>query len=283
MVGDTVRVVTDSAADLADDIVRKLGITIVPLVITTGGRSFADGALSRTEFWRLSASENPPGTSQPSRGAFERVFSSLIEQGHRVLCITVTGRHSGTFSSAWSVARQFDDLVTVVDSSSLSLGMGWQVMRAARMALENAPLCAILDSLRSLQERTRIVIQLDTLRNIRHGGRAARLMPALERLTHALDLKALINVVDGELRLLGVSRSYKKGVARIRNEIERLGTLEFLAVGHTLRENVAQALADQLAELTNIGRHQIIVFEAGSVLACHGGEGLIAAAGVIAE
>lgn len=283
MTEQNIGIVTDSSADLDAEIVRQLDITVVPLVITAGESSYADGELSRSEFWRLSASDTPPGTSQPSHGAFERAFRALLDRGHRVLCITLTGRHSGTYDSARSVARQYGERVTVVDSASLSLGTGWQVIRAARMALEGAALSAIIEELHSLRRRTRVLIQLDTLRNIRHGGRASRLMPALDRLTQALDLKALINLVDGELRMVGISRSYNKGVARIRDEIARLGPLKMLAVGHTLRESVAHALADQLADLTQIAREQIAVIEVGSVLACHGGEGLIAAAAVVAE
>lgn len=221
-----------------------------------------------------------PTTSQPPVGVFRQAFERLIDLGHQVLCVTLTSRHSGTFNSAWSAAQAFGDRVTVVDSLSLSLGQGWQAIAAARMGLEGHPLKAILDHLRSLRERSHIFILLDTVENLRRGGRAAKLMPAIDRLMRALQLKPIVNVVGGELKLLGVARSYRRGVERIKAQIGRLGPFEGLAVMHTRRPDVARGLADELAKLTRTIRERIHVGETGAVLSCHAGEGIIAALGV---
>ena len=280
---ERIKVVTDSAADIPTDIAQALGITIIPLLVIFGQQSYDDLSLSREEFWRLAREVGAPKTSQPAPGIFRQVFQRWVDEGYRVLCLTLTGRHSGTFSTAWSTAQAFGGRVTVVDSQSLSWGLGWQAIEAAKMALQGATMERILEALRSLRERMHLVIQLDTVEYLRRGGRASRIMPAIDRLVQALQIKPLVTFVEGELRLLGVARSYQKGVQRIREEIVRLCPLERVAVMHTRREALARQLADELSRLTHIAREQIFVGEPGAVLSCHAGEGVIAAIGVRAK
>lgn len=275
--------VTDSAADLPDEVVRALGITVIPLVVIFGEQSYEDPTLSRDEFWRLAHEVGAPKTSQPPLGVFRSAFKRWVDEGYRVLCATLTGYHSGTYSTACRAAEPFGDRVTVVDSESLSWGLGWQVMEAAKMALQGCTMEAILEGLRSLRERTHIIIELDTVEFLRRGGRAAKLMPTIDRLVQALQLKPLLTLVRGELKLMTVARSYQKGVQRIQAEIARLRPLERVAVMHTRRDQFAWQLADELSKLTSIAREQITVGEPGAVLSCHAGEGVIAAVGVTAR
>jgi len=278
-----IRVVTDSCADLPEEVARRLDISIVPVVVTIGGRTYRDTELSHDEFWRLEERGGQPTTSQPPTGAFQQVFKDLVGRGFRALCVTLTSRHSGTFNSAWSAARAFGDRVTVVDGLSVSWGQGWQVMEAAKMALQGATVQGIVQRLRSIRERTHLLILLDTVENLRRGGRASRLMPAIDRLLRTLRLKPIINMVDGELKLFGVARSYAKGIERLKSEVAALGPLEYLAVIHTRCHSVAETLADDLARLTNLARERIAVTETGVVLSCHGGRGIIAAGAVTAS
>ncbi|MHB0859559.1 MAG: DegV family protein [Anaerolineae bacterium] len=275
-----IQVVTDSSADVPEKLAQELDITVVPVVVAFGEQVYQDGELSQDEFWRLAAGPVPPTTSQPPIGAFEEAFQRLVDRGCHVLCTTLTGRHSGTYACAWSAAQRFDGWVTVVDSLSLSLGQGWQVIAAARLAKQGANVEQILECMRSIRERTHVVIQLDTLEHLRRGGRAAALVPVIDRFMRFLNLKPLLSVVQGELKLLGVARSYHKGLERIKEEVGRLGAVEFLAVMHTRRVEVAERLADELAAITHLAREHIAVGDANSILACHAGEGLIATVAV---
>ena len=279
---ERIKVVTDSCADLPEDVARGLDIKIVPVVVTIGNRTYQDGELSHDEFWRLADEGVHPTTSQPPIGAFQQAFKDLVDRGYKALCVTLTGRHSGTFNSAWSAAQAFGERVSVVDGLSLSFGQGWQVIEAAKMAARGATLNAILQRLRSIRERTHFFIQLDTIENLRRGGRASKLMPVIDRFLRALRLKPILNLIDGELKLFGVARSYRKGIERIKAEVAALGLLEHLAVIHTRRRSLAEKLADDLARLTNVARERIVVGETGAVLSCHAGKGVIAAAAVTA-
>jgi len=279
-----IRIVTDSSADLPPGLADELGITLVPLMVTFGDRSYEDTTLSPDAFWRLVAETGvSPKTSQPPQGLFESAFARLVEAGHQVLCLTITQAHSGTYATAWSAASAFGDHVSLFDSQSLSLGLGYQVMRAARMAREGLPMTDILARLRSLRDRVHLMIQLDTTDFLRRGGRAARLMPVIDRFVRALNIKPQLGFVEGELKLLGVVRSRSKGMQRIAEQIGRLGPLEFLAVMHIRCHEAALELADALARLTGTPREQIWLGEAGAVLASHGGAGTVAAMAVTRE
>lgn len=107
-------------------------------------------------------------------------------------------------------------------------------------------------------------------------------MPAIEKVAQFLQTKPIINVVEGELRLLGVARSYQKGIERLKAEVQRLALLEYLAVMLTRRQEVAERLADELAKLLHRPREQIAVGEAGVALSAQGGEGLVAMVRIVA-
>ena len=132
-----VRVVTDSGADLSADVIAELGITVVPLIVRFGEEMYPDGQLTVEEFWlKIAEGGHHPGTSQPSVGVFEETFARLVQEGYSVLCLTITSRHSGTFSTASTAAQRFGNKVRVLDSLSLSLGQGYQVLAASQAAAQ---------------------------------------------------------------------------------------------------------------------------------------------------
>ena len=270
-----VRIVTDSSCDLPRRLVEKFKIGVVPLIVRFGSEVYRDGELPVEEFWKKATGSHHPRTSQPSVGAFEEMFERLIAQGKQVLCVTVTGKHSGTFNAARLAAQRFGEAVRVIDSLSLSLGTGLQALRAAQAALPGCSMQEILASLDDLRARMHLTIVLDTLENLRRGGRADAFIGVVDRMAQALNIKPIVNLVDGQLRLLGAARSFRGGLKRVVGMVERLNTLEYLAVVHTRVPEKAKEMADWLAEHTAFPRDQIWVKETGAVLASHAGAGVI--------
>jgi DegV family protein with EDD domain len=255
--------------------VERFKIAVVPLIVRFGPEVYYDGELSVDEFWKKATGPHHPQTSQPSVGTYEEVFERLVTQGKQVLCLTITGKHSGTFNSARLAAQRFGEAVKVFDSLSLSLGLGIQTLAAAQAARAGRSMQEILALLEEVRARMRLTILLDTLENLRRGGRADGFIAIADRMARALNIKTIINVVDGELRLLGAARSFQRGLRRILSLVERLGPLEHLAVVHTRRQEIAEEMADWLAERTGFPRKRIWVRETGVVLACHGGTGVV--------
>jgi DegV family protein with EDD domain len=267
-----VRVVTDSGADLSPEVVERLGITVIPLVVRFGETVYLDGELSIDEFWdKVSQGPHHPATSQPAMGVFEQAFAQLVDAGHPVLCVTITGRHSGTYHGAMSAARGFGDRVKVLDSQFLSLAQGFQVIAAAQAAVEGRHLEEVAAHAERVRERTRLLILLDTIEYIHRGGRADVMVPLLSRVTKVLQIRPVLNMVDGQLGLQGLVRSYGRGLEFLEQEATRLQPVEDVAVMHVRGQQMAQDLARRLAEDLGVAHERIWVAETGPLLATHSG------------
>lgn len=271
----SIRVVTDSSCDLPPHVLSEFEIEVVPLTVQYGTEVYLDGELSPDQFWEKAAGPHQPRTSQPAVGAFEQVFERLVAQGQQVLCLTITAKHSGTFNAARLAAQRFGQAVQIFDSLSLSLGLGVQALTAAQAARAACSMDEILALLEDLRGRMRLMIVLDTLENLKRGGRADGFIAVAERMTSALKIKVLINVVEGQLRLVGPARSFEGAVRRVLDAVERMGPLEHLAVIHTRRQEMAATVVEQLAQRTGFPREKIWLRETGAALATHAGPGVI--------
>ena len=278
-----VKVVTDSSCDLPQEMLEELGIVVVPLVVRIGNDEFLETDLSIDEYWtKVEAARAQglfPQTFQPSIGAFESVFASLVGEGNEVACVTITSHHSGTFNSAWAAAQRFGEAVGVVDSWQASLGLGFQVRAAAQGAREGAVLSEVLALLWEMRARTHLLALLDTMEYIRMGGRADALIPILSRVMQFLQVKPIIGFVEGELKLLGQARTFSAAMAQLEQRMMELQPFEHLAVIHTRRPHDAQVWADHLGESIEF-QGQIWVTETGAVLSSHAGPGVMAVIGV---
>lgn len=269
-----VQIITDSACDLGRELLERFKIAVAPLIVRFGTETYEDGELSMDEYWEK-AKETHPQTSQPSVGTFESLYERVVEQGKQVLCLTVTSKHSGTFNSAFAAAQRFGEAVRTFDSHSLSLGQGFMAVIAAKAAKAGQSLSEITSTLEDLRERMQVTIILDTLENLRLGGRAAAFIGVAERMTQALNIKTIVNVVEGQLQLMGAARSFKKALKRLSSTIEEMAPLEHLAVAHTRRQELAEEFADRLAEMISFPRERIWLAEAGPALSSHAGAGVI--------
>lgn len=273
---DRIRIVTDSSCDLPGDVLERFDIAVVPLTVHFGVESHSDDDLPIEMFWEKAAQAGvAPKTSQPSLGAFEAVFEPVVQGGGKVICLTLTGVHSGTFNSARLAAERFGEAVRIFDSQSLSLGLGLLALEAARAAEAGRSMQEILRMLEDLRSRSHLTVVLDTLESLRRGGRADGFIAVADRMTQWLNLKAIVNFVEGRVQLLTVARSFQGGLRRVLSLTEQLGSLEHLAVVHARSWEKAGQMANQLAEQTGFSRERIWLQETGSVLAAHAGPGAV--------
>jgi DegV family protein with EDD domain len=271
----TIRVVTDSSCDLPPQRLKELRIEVVPLTVRFGTDVYRDGDLSVEQFWEMASGPHHPQTSQPAVGAFEEVFRRLVDLGSRVLCLTITSKHSGTFNAAHLAAEHFGEAVKVFDSLSVSLGLGLQALSAAQAAGAGRSMQEILTLLEDLRARMSLLIVLDTLENLRLGGRADGFIALADRMTRVLDVKVIINMMDGQLRLLSAARAFHGALKRVLALVERMGPLEHLAVIHARNQEAAGETAEQLAQRIGYPKELIWLQETGAALATHAGPGVV--------
>jgi DegV family protein with EDD domain len=260
----TVRIVTDSACDLPQYLVDELGIDIVPLTIRFGKEEFVDRRdLSIEEFWRRCASSPVlPETSAPSPGAFEEVFRAAAASGAEGV--------SATMQSARLAAEAVRDAVRVevVDSRSVTVGLGMIVVAAARAARDGAPVDELVNLVTSMAERTHVWGALDTLDNLKKGGRIGG---AKALLASVLSIKPIIEVRNGAVEEGGRQRTRARAWAFLVDKVRTQPRVENLAVMHANVADIGQ-LVDQLRPLY---AGDIIVGQIGAVIGAHAGPGTV--------
>jgi DegV family protein with EDD domain len=235
--------------------------------------------LTNDEFWRRARDLGEiPGTSSPAPGTFLQAFQKLTDAGHDVVCLTLPGKHSGTFNAAWLAAEEFGDRVRVVDTGSFSLGMGLQVLEAARQALGGRSVDFVQRTAESLRTRTTIIFVLDTLEWVRRGGRLDLIIPLIDRVARTLRVKPILEMSNGEFRLVGVTRSTRSALQRLEEELRSRLPVDAMAAAYTRGCEVASELAGRMAQLLDRPEAEIMVAEVGPAFAAHAGPKALGAA-----
>jgi DegV family protein with EDD domain len=272
-----VRIVTDSACDLPQQLADELGIEIVSLAIRFGSEEFIDRVeLGTDEFWtRCSALPVLPETAAPSPGQFEAAYRKLKSEGaDGIVVIALSGELSATKQSAVLAARSVaDDIrVEIVDSRSVTLGQGMIAVAAARSARDGASIDDIARTATSQAERTRVWGALDTLENLKKGGRIGN---AKAMLASVLSIKPIIEIRNGKVEEGGRQRTRSKSLAflleKVKADQAQFGTLENLAVVNAKASDVDGFVRDLRALTTG----DVVIGQIGAVIGAHAGRGTI--------
>ena len=268
-----VRVVTDSACDLPDDLIERDGIEVVPLTIRFGKEELVDRKeLSTDEFWRrLADSDVLPETSAPSAGAFEAAFRRQIADGATgIICINLSSKLSATMQSAQVAAQavQPDCPVVVIDSLMVSMGLGSLCLTAARRAADGDSLDSIVANVTDRRNRSKLYGTLDTLEFLKKGGRVGN---ARALLGSMLAIKPVLEVRDGEVEEAGKVRTRSKALRLLVDRVKE-GPFENLAVLHGNAPDLDELL-DLLEPLTP--RDEIVIGQIGPVIGTHAGPRVI--------
>jgi len=244
----TVRIVTDSTADLPDFLVAELGITVVPLHIHFGEETYEDGVtISKDEFYkRLVTSPKLPKTSAPSSGAFTETYAQLAEETDEIVSIHISSRLSATYQSA-TVARDTfpaETSISVVDSRFATIGLGLIVEQAARMARSGERAAIIVKEVEAAISRTHLFGVVDTLEYLHKGGRIGMASALLGSL---LKVKPIIGVRDGIVHPIERVRGREKAFDRLVEMVSKFETISRLAVAHTTAEDEMERLVERLS------------------------------------
>lgn len=282
----TIRIVTDSTADLPDTLVLQHQICVLPAYINMDGESYQDGIdLSRPEFYdRLPDLESSPTTAAPATGTFMEAYTQLAEEGAtEIISIHVSSTLSAFLNSARLGAEAAeaacDNLrVHLFDSRQLSMGLGLLVLTAAEAAAAGRPVAEIITMLEKRVRQTHVVAVLNTMEFLRRSGRVNWTEFSLGTL---LKIKPLITVFDGEAKSAARVRTFKRAVNQLITLVEEFGDLERLAVLHTNALAEAENLRERLQHLFPGGETPEIV-EVTPAIGAHIGPGAVGIACVVA-
>jgi len=281
----SIAIVTDSDSSLPRELAEANGIRQVPINIHFGRETFqtAVDIDDLMLFERVDRDRALPTTSAPSPGQFSEAFKAALADGaDHIVCICVSSEVSGTYNAAlMAVDLMPEGTVTVVDSRTISMGQGFMALEAAEAAREGAGVEEILTRIEAVRERTTLYAGLATLKYLAMSGRVGQLAAGMASL---LNIKPVLTVRDGELKMLEKVRTRKKSWARmIQLVAEGLGgaPVERLAVVHVNASDTARVFDTQLRATVNCPPETLFVaFTAG--LSVHTGPGMIAVVTVAA-
>lgn len=245
-------IVTDSTSDLPAYLIEKHGIKVVPSVLVLEGQEYKDGiGITREEFYeRLPSLRTSPTTAAPSIGDFLSPYQTLLDAGcDHILSIHASAKLTAILNNARQAAQELPGKITCVDSGSLSMGLGFQVLAAAEEA--ESGLRSALEAVESTRRRLQVYAALDTMEYLKRSGRIPGLVANLGGL---LSIKPMVELMGGEAKPIGAVRTNRQADERMLKFLLEMGEMERLAILHTNAEPRAR---DLLTELMNTVRMSV--------------------------
>ena len=226
-------IVTDSTSDIPVSLLEEYNIYQIPADLILENKTYIDGFdLSRNEFYdRLPTLDILPTTAAPSVGRFQQLYERIVSEGYTdIISIHAASALSSIYNAARLAAIEFSETIHVLDSEQLSLGLGFQVLEAARGVREKLSLEEILRKVKSIQKRLYVFALLDTFTYIHRSGRVSW---AKARLGSLLNIKPIVELKNGQVLNRSLARARGNGLKQLGGYLSEVGPLEQLAVLHT--------------------------------------------------
>lgn len=272
----SVAIVTDSTSTIPKELLEKYKIRVGPQVVIWDQKEMLDGIdISPTEFYdRLEKSSTMPTTSQCTIRYFVSIFEELAAEGHDILCVLISNKLSGTINSAVQAREQVKNAnIEIVDSLSTAMGLGFQVIEAAKAAEEGKSLAECKAIAESNVTKAGVIITPETLEYLHRGGRIGG---GAKFLATALNIKPVLDIQDGGLEAVERVRTRKKVIKRIAEiAAERIGDKKpvYLAALHANSEADARILLEEAKAL--ISHDNAMFTEVSPAIGVHTGPGTI--------
>jgi len=280
----SVKIIVDSTADLRPEVAEK--VSIVPLTVHFGDKEYISGVnLTPRKFYEmLVESDELPTTSQPTPVAFEEAFEKAVEEGNEVVCLTCSGKLSGTCQSAHIAAAEFPGKVHVVDSNTIAIALGILVEYAVELMERGFRAEEISRQLMQKRDQVKLLALVDTLEYLKKGGRISSTVALAGGL---LNIKPVITIDGGVIKLLGKARGSRQGNNLLVQEITKAGGVDFtkpVMLGYTgLSDALLQKYIQDSAPVWAEYKEQLPVSIVSSVVGTHVGPGAVAVAFFAAE
>jgi DegV family protein with EDD domain len=269
-----VKIVTDSGCDLPDQLVKELGITVVPLYVRFGEEVYRDRVdITEDEFYqRLEHDPIHPNTTQPTPQDFAEVYQKVSQEADGIVSIHISSELSGTCNSALQAIEMIEKKcpIEVVDSKVLTMSLGLIDIVAATMAKAGESLDKVVEEAKQTIPNIRLLALLDTLKYLLLGGRIGK---AKALLGSILNVKPVLTLKDGEVVPAGQVRSRSKGIERLFELAQNAVDIQDLAVVYNTTPDEAQALAERIGSIFD--REQIRIARVGPTLGVHMGPGAL--------
>jgi DegV family protein with EDD domain len=270
----TIKIVTDSTADLTPQLVKEHGITMVPVYLRFGDEVFHDGVdISADEFYRrLSHDPIHPSTTQPTPKDFTDVYKGLTKKADGIISIHVSSKLSGTCNSALQgkEAAGKECPIEVIDSQVVTMGLGQLAIAASTLAQSGKSLQQVVEEVKKMIPSIHVLGLLDTLKYLALGGRIGKVQALLGSV---LSVKPMLTIKDGLLAPAGRVRSRAKGTDILFDYVKNAADIQDLAVVYNTEREEAQAFVKRLGSI--FPEEKIKLAQLGPALGVHTGPGIL--------
>jgi DegV family protein with EDD domain len=269
-----VKIITDSSADLPDEVVKALGITVMPLYVRFGEEVLRDRVdISEDEFYeRLQHDPVHPNTVQPTPQDFVELYQEVVKGADGIVSIHISSKLSGTCNSALQARETMKSPcpIEVVDSLGVTMGLGLTVLVAAEAAKAGQTMEKVAAAAKATIPKVHFLALFDTLKYLMLGGRIGK---AKALLGSILNVKPILTLKDGEVVPAGQVRTRAKGLDRLFEFVQSSKDIQELAVVHSTTPDEAEALAERIGKVYD--KKKIRMSRIGPVLGVHMGPGTL--------
>ena len=269
-----IKIITDSTSDIGQELAESLGITVVPIYVRFGDKTYRDGVdLTEEEFYHLlETSTVHPATSQAPPEDFMKIFGEHAENADGIISIHISSKISGTYNSALLAAGKMNSKcpIEVVDSKFNSGGLALVVMEAARLAKSGLDMSGIMQKTKETIEHVKMLGMFDTVKYLNFSGRVKQLILSAASI---LNIRLLLTFHDGDIARAGMARTFDKGMEKIVEFVKKSSGIKELLIVHSMVPEKANQLKEQISGLFDKGK--IVVLHLGAGLGVHGGPGVL--------
>ena len=268
-------IVTDGACSFTPAQGEQYGFSIAPVYVSFGEQAYQSGVnLNAAEFYQLlRTSKDLPTTAQPTAQDFINLYTRLAKDADKIVTVVISHHMSATLQSALMAKEQFTDIpVHVIDSESVTLGLGMMCLAATRAAAEGQDAQQIIQLLEQIKQNMTVFFTVDTLKYLHKGGRIGG---GTAFLGSALNIKPILYLKEGRIEPLERQRTRARAIARLLELIEeKVGASKtHFAVFHCEAEQAARDFGEQVQAKFNCA--ELIISEAGPVIGTHAGPGTL--------
>ena len=247
---EKIKIITDSTLDLPADLVRKKGIEVLPLLINFGEESYLDGVEINTHdmLERIEKENILPTTAQVTPSRFEETFKKYLDEGYKIVTLTLSSEMSGTYQSACIAKNMLEsDDIVVIDSRNVTSGLGVLVLKACEFRDNGDNIFEIEEKIKNLIPKVKSSLSFESLENLVRGGRLSKTAGTIGSV---LGLRLILEVKDGQMAVKDKVRGSKKALKKVISDFEN-GNVDFdspIVIDEILNEEIYEGLKKYFEE-----------------------------------
>ncbi|MEQ4489361.1 MAG: DegV family protein [Dehalococcoides mccartyi] len=272
----SVKIVTDSTVDLLPETIKELGITVVPVYVMSGNKTYRDGLdISQTEIYNRMLEGEQFTTSQPTPADFANAYKTLSKETDQIVSLIMGAKLSGTYNSALQGRElaQSSSNIELIDTKATSGALGLLATQAAEMAKMGESAGNIINSIKSYIPQVHIWALLDTIKYVLKSG---RLSSASNLISGVLSIRPMLTLRDGSLWPASIHRTRNKGIEKLTELVKNNRNLEAVQIVQSVDLAEAHGIKEKLADF--IDQSKIHISQLGPALGVHGGPGTLVVA-----